>query len=198
METYKISDEDRAKLDALGNGKVWSVIREAAELMKPRDIMVFTDNPDELDRVRQLSIERGEEAPLAMEGHTIHYDGYKDQARDKKNTATLLPKGQKLSRGLNVVERESGLKEVLGFMKGCMKGKSMIVRFFCLGPTNSRFSLSALQITDSWYVAHSEDILYRPGYEQFKKMKDKDDFFHLGMQAVDSQLTSISQCARYR
>ncbi len=178
MAQYAISDEDREKLDALENEKVWSLIREAAELMKPRDIMVFTDDPHELDKVRQLSIQRGEEAPLAMEGHTVHYDSYNDQARDKKNTATLLPKGQTLSRGLNVVERESGLKEVLGFMDNSMKGKTMIVRFFCLGPTDSRFSLCALQVTDSWYVAHSEDILYRPGYEEFKKLKDKDDFFY--------------------
>jgi phosphoenolpyruvate carboxykinase (GTP) len=58
-----------------------------------------------------------------------------------------------------------------------MKGKECLVRFFCLGPTNSRFSISALQLTDSAYVAHSEDILYRPGYEQFKKLNGSDDFF---------------------
>ena len=178
MSSYKISDEDTIKLDALDNPKVWRVVNGAAELMKPDDILVFTDNPEDLARVRQLAIEHGEEKPLAIDGHTIHYDGYYDQARDKKNTATLLPAGETLSRGLNVVEREAGLKEVLGFMDGSMKGKTMILRFFCLGPTDSRFSISALQVTDSWYVAHSENILYRPGYEQFKRLKDKNDFFY--------------------
>ncbi len=178
MGSYTISEGDRAKLDALGNPKVWRVVDKAAELMGPKEVLVFTDDPGELDRVRQLAIESGEEKPLAMEGYTIHYDGYYDLARDKGNTAVLLPRGERLSRGLNVVEREAGLKEVLGLMDGAMRGKTMIVRFFCLGPADSRFSLCALQVTDSFYVAHSEDILYRPGYGQFKRLKDKDDFFY--------------------
>jgi phosphoenolpyruvate carboxykinase (GTP) len=54
----------------------------------------------------------------------------------------------------------------------------MLVMFFCLGPVDSKFSISALQITDSSYVGHSESILYRPGYEQFKKLNGSDKFFH--------------------
>ena len=59
-----------------------------------------------------------------------------------------------------------------------MQGKEAIIRFFCLGPINSRFSISALQITDSFYVCHSEDILYRTGYKQFKKLNGSKDFFY--------------------
>ena len=174
----KITNSDQAKLDALDNPKVWDVVNQAIELMKPDDVMIFDDSQKDMDKVRQLAIERGEEKKLALEGHTVHYDSYYDQARDKPHTATLLPEGETLSRGLNVVERETGLKEIYSFMDGSMQGKTMIVRFFCLGPTNSRFSISALQITDSFYVAHSEDILYRQGYEEFKRIKDKDDFFY--------------------
>ena len=50
-----------------------------------------------------------------------------------------------------------------------MKGRTMIVRFLSLGPTDSAFSIPCVQCTDSFYVAHSEDLLYRPGYEQFKR-----------------------------
>ena len=178
MADYKISDADFKKLDALKNPKVWKVIREAAELMKPDTVMVFDDSSADIEKVRILAIKYGEEAKLASEGHTIHYDGYWDQARDKANTATLLPQDQKLSRGLNVKERVSGLEEIFNIMDGAMNGKVMIVRFFCLGPTKSRFSIRALQITDSFYVAHSEDLLYRTGYDEFMNMPDKDDFFY--------------------
>ena len=174
----KIAKADQAKLEALNNPKVLNIINQAIELMKPNDVMIFDDSPEDIAKVRQLSIERGEEKKLATEGHTVHYDSYHDQARDKLHTATLLPAGESLSRGLNVVERESGLKEIYAFMDGAMSGKTMVVRFFCLGPTNSRFSISALQITDSFYVAHSEDILYRQGYEEFKRLKNKDNFFY--------------------
>ena len=188
--SYKISDVDKAKIDLLKNPKVSKAIEEAAKLMKPAEVIVINDDIADKARIRQLVLDNGEEKKIEMEGHTIHYDGwvtnsYHDQARDKGHTATLLPKGQTLSRGLNVIEREEGLKEVLGFMDGAMKGKTMVVRFFCLGPNNSEFSILALQVTDSTYVAHSEDILYRAGYTDFKEMKNKDDFFYLWHSAGD-------------
>jgi len=54
----------------------------------------------------------------------------------------------------------------------------MLILFYCLGPVNSKFSIPALQITDSAYVAHSENILYRQGYQEFKRLNGSKDFFH--------------------
>ena len=59
-----------------------------------------------------------------------------------------------------------------------MEDHECLVRFFCLGPKNSKFSILALQLTDSFYVAHSEDLLYRAGYEEFKELKGSNDFFY--------------------
>jgi phosphoenolpyruvate carboxykinase (GTP) len=178
--TWPISATDLAKIEDLENPKVIQVIDNAISLMNPDKVIVLTDDPAEREKFRENVVNLvHEEKKLAIEGHTIHYDGYHDQARDKAHTATLLPAGQTLSRGLNVVERDEGLKEILGFMDNAMSGKIMVVRFYCLGPTNSPFSIAALQITDSFYVAHSEDLLYRPGYEHFKNfLPDKDDFFY--------------------
>ncbi|MBA7652847.1 Phosphoenolpyruvate carboxykinase [GTP] [subsurface metagenome] len=78
---------------------------------------------------------------------------------------------------MNQIGREQGLAEIRGFFKGSMKGKEMIVRFFCLGPTQSPFSILCMQITDSFYVAHSDDLLYRCAYEQFKTIGEYDDIF---------------------
>jgi len=112
-----------------------------------------------------------------MEGHTIHFDGYCDQGRDKANTKYLLSKDVDWGIKVNSIEREKGLKEIYSYLDGSMVGKEMLVRFFSLGPTNSIFSLKALQITDSAYVAHSEDLLYRQGYEEFKKLNGSSNFF---------------------
>jgi phosphoenolpyruvate carboxykinase (GTP) len=51
-----------------------------------------------------------------------------------------------------------------------------------------------MQITDSFYVAHSEDLLYRPGYEEFKRLEDKDDFFYFWHSAgeLDERNTTIN------
>ena len=40
-----------------------------------------------------------------------------------------------------------------------------------------KFLCSGIQLTDSFYVAHSENLLYRPGYEQFKCLGSHCNFF---------------------
>ena len=175
-----INNEDLEKLRALENPEVEEVIEQFLKLCKPAKARVIDDSPEDIAYVRQLAIDNGEEMKVAIEGHTIHYDGFYDQARDKKNTRLLVPADEKENYGqhINTVNRDEGLKEVLEIMDGAMEGKTVLIRFFSLGPTKSRFSLLALQLTDSAYVAHSEDILYRMGYEEFKRRKG-DDFFYL-------------------
>ena len=58
-----------------------------------------------------------------------------------------------------------------------MKGKQAIVKLSCEGPTHSPFSIACAQMTDSFYVCHSEELLYRRGYEHFRRMEHKDKFF---------------------
>jgi len=173
----KLCSKDFSKLKALDNSHVLKLVERFVNLCKPSKVSVITDDPAEIKYVRLLALKNNEEQRLKTHGHTVHFDGYHDQARDKSHTAILMPAGQKLSRGLNTIERKAGLKEIFSLLDGAMKGKECLVRFFCLGPTNSRFSISALQLTDSAYVAHSEDILYRNGYEQFKRLRGSPDFF---------------------
>ena len=177
ISTEHLSPENRMKLEALQNPVVMEITERYLKVLKPKRVTVITDDAEDIRYVRQLALENGEEEKLGMEGHTIHYDGYHDQARDKQNTRVLVSPGMKMSKGINTIAREQGLEEVLEIMDGAMAGKEALVRFFCLGPLNSRFAMPALQITDSAYVAHSEDILYRTGYEQFKELKGSPDFF---------------------
>jgi len=173
----KMSEESFAKITALKNPHLIEFVAEFAELCNPDNIFVCGDSAEDKSLIRQTSIEKGEERALATEGHTIHFDGPKDQARDKANTKYLVGKGVNLGQRIKSVDKEEGTAEVLGNLKNSMEGKTMIVAFYCLGPVNSDFSLSCAQITDSYYVAHSENILYRPGYEQFKKLNGSDNFF---------------------
>ncbi len=177
IQLESLSPENREKLEALENTAVLEIVERYLKLLKPAKATVISDDPQDVRYIRELSLRNGEERPLSMEGHTVHYDGYHDQARDKQNTRVLVEPDMKMSKVINTVDREQGLKEVLGIMDGAMAGKEALVRFFCLGPLDSRFSIPALQITDSSYVAHSEDILYRTGYKQFKKLKGSKDFF---------------------
>jgi len=168
---------DLWKLEELNNQHVIKVVEEAIQLCKPTKVTVITDLKEDIAYLRNLAINNGEEKKLKMEGHTIHFDGYYDQGRDKANTKYLLSKDVDWGIKVNSIEKEKGLKEIYSYLDGSMAGKEMLVRFFSLGPNNSVFSLKALQITDSAYVAHSEDLLYRQGYEEFKKLNGSSDFF---------------------
>ncbi|MBD3256600.1 MAG: phosphoenolpyruvate carboxykinase (GTP) [Candidatus Lokiarchaeota archaeon] len=178
-----IDQANMNKLYILNNPHVIKIVKNFVSLCKPSKVTVITDAEDDIAYVREKCIEIGEERNLKTEGHTIHFDGfvsmkYHDQARDKENTRILVPKGEYASPWINTIDREEGLNEVLTIMDGCMEGHECLVRFFCLGPKDSKFSILALQLTDSFYVAHSEDLLYRKGYEEFKKLKGSDEFFY--------------------
>ncbi|MFW9900323.1 MAG: phosphoenolpyruvate carboxykinase (GTP) [Candidatus Thorarchaeota archaeon] len=179
-----INSKNLEKLDALENQHVLKVVKQFVSLCKPSKVTVITDSKKDISYVRKRAVELGEEIELNLKGHTVHFDAFytmsnHDQARDKENTQVLVPEDEvELYPWINTMEREKGLKEILEIMDGCMKGHECIIRFFCLGPKNSKFSILALQMTDSFYVGHSEDILYRPGYEEFKKLNGSDDFFY--------------------
>ncbi len=175
--TDKADAESLTKLEALGNDKLNRFVADAVELCQPDAVKVFSDDPEDVAAIRQWAIDNNEETPLAIDGHTIHFDGYNDQARDKEATKYLVPKGMDFDRSLNYTDREEGLEEIMGFFEGSMKGKTMLVLFLCLGPVDSPFSIPCVQITDSAYVAHSETILYRMGYGQFKKLNGGGEFF---------------------
>jgi phosphoenolpyruvate carboxykinase (GTP) len=169
---------DLQKLKELNNQHVIKVVEEAIQLCKPAKVVVITDSKEDIAYVRKLTLINGEEKKLKMEGHTIHFDGYYDQGRDKAHARYLVSKDIDWGIEVEYTEKEKGLKEIHSFFDGSMKGKEMLVRFFSLGPANSIFSLKALQITDSAYVAHSEDLLYRPGYEEFKRFNGSNEFFY--------------------
>ena len=168
---------NQEKLKNLNNEHIIAKVQEAIKLCKPAKVTVITDSKEDTNYVRELALGIGEEKKLKMEGHTIHFDGYYDQGRDKPHTKYLLSKDVNWGLGVNYIEKDKGIKEVNSFLDGSMAGEEMLVRFFSLGPTDSVFSLKALQITDSAYVAHSEDLLYRQGYEEFKKLNGSSDFF---------------------
>jgi len=173
----KLTEENYNKLFALNNPKMHEFITDAIELTGAASVYVCADSDTDREYIRRRAVELGEEMQLNTEGHTCHFDGYNDQARDKSRTKYLLPAGSDLGASLNSIEKQAGVEEVRSFLKGSMAGREMLVLFFCLGPVDSDFSIACVQITDSPYVAHSESILYRSGYEQFRKLGDSPDFF---------------------
>ena len=176
----KLSAADFKKLSAINNPNVHEFIAKENDLCHPKDIFICSDSAEDITHIRKQAIATGEEqAILTLQGQTVHFDGEHDQGRDRQATKYLVPKGVTLSKALNQMDRQEGLAEVTGILRGSMAGKTMIVRFVSLGPQDSVFTILGLQCTDSWYVAHSENLLYRPGYDQFVKAGPKSDFLRV-------------------
>lgn len=173
-----MNKQNLQKLLDLKNKYAVEIVKKYIDICKPDKVTILSGTPADNEYVRQLSINTGEEHHLSTPGHTYHFDGLYDQGRDKEQTKVLLPEGQTIGKHINTGNRKSCLTEIFELLNGSMKGKEMLILFYCLGPLNSRFSIPALQITDSAYVAHGENILYRPGYEEFKKLAGSADFFH--------------------
>ncbi len=173
-----MSPKSYRKLIELENQRLFNFVGEYTELCDPDSVYMCDDSSEDAEYIRQESLRAGEEKPLAKEGHTIHFDGYDDQGRAPGATknlvaAELVP----LMGALLAKERQEGLAEVMQILKGIMKGKQAIVKLSCEGPTRSPFSIPCAQMTDSFYVAHSEDLLYRRGYEHFRLMGPRERFF---------------------
>ena len=193
----KMDEASLRKLTALKNDEVNAFVAYAIELCQPETVWVGDDSAEDAAYCRQLAIDNKEELPLAIEGHTVHFDSYYDQARRKEVTKYLVPKGETLDPKLNQVERSVGLKEIEDLQRGSYKGRTMLIRFFCLGPANTVFAIPCLQITDSAYVAHSEDMLYRPGYEEFKRQSAAGDFEFFKFRHCTGAVTERMTCKNH-
>jgi phosphoenolpyruvate carboxykinase (GTP) len=165
------------KIKKIGNKFLINFITDIVEILKPDSIFMCSDTDDDFDYIREKAIKDNEESKLLINGHTVHFDGEKDQARDKRMTKFLVENDSELGKGFNTLNRDEGLEETLNIMSGIMKGKELLILLFTLGPADSEFTIPAVQLTDSSYVAHSEIILYRPGYEEFRRKGDFKGFF---------------------
>jgi len=189
----RLEKEQYDKLMRIDNPELHEFIAKYIEHCNPEKVFVCTDSEEDIKYIREITVKNGEETQLANKNHTIHFDNYNDQARDKQNTKILLPEGIKLDKAINTAKRKESLEEIHEIMKDIMKGKEVYIRFFCLGPTNSEFSQPVMQMTDSAYVAHSEDLLYRQGFEEFVRQGRNARFFKIVHSAGELDVRATSK-----
>ena len=163
----KLDESNLKKLMKVDDPRLHHFIARYIHICQPASVFVASDSKNDIEYIKEAAIRNREEAPTKIRGHTIHFDAYRDQARDKENTRYLLEEPGQLGPELNTMNREEGLIEIHEILEGIMEGRELYLRFFCLGPTKSEFSIPCLQLTDSAYVAHAEDLLYRQGYDEF-------------------------------
>jgi phosphoenolpyruvate carboxykinase (GTP) len=163
----KLDAASLAKLDKIKTEEALIKIANAIAFCQPDSVFITTGSPEDGAAIRKMSLEKGEEKPLAMDGHTIHYDLPQEQGRIVDRTFYIVNEGVETSVLAKTMPRDEAWAYVKQHMTGIMKGKTMFVGFFSRGPAGAKLAFPAIQISSSTYVLHSGDLLYRNVYDKF-------------------------------
>jgi phosphoenolpyruvate carboxykinase (GTP) len=176
-----LTAEHLSRIQKIKNTEVIIKIANAIAMCEPDDIFVNTGSEKDRQFIRELALKKGEEAPLAMSRHTIHFDLPEEQGRIIDRTYYIANKDEEISSLANRMDRMDALAEVRDKMVQIMKGKTMIIGFYVRGPIGSPVSNPALEITSSTYVSHSAEILYRNAYRAFDQEVERSGHFFVNV-----------------
>jgi phosphoenolpyruvate carboxykinase (GTP) len=174
----KLDAENLGKLGTIRHDQVLLKIANAIALGQPDKVFVNTGSAEDLQWVRNKALEKGEEAPLAMKDHTIHFDLPQEQGRIIDRTFYIVNDGEPTNALASTLPRQEALEYVVQNMSGMMKGMTLIVGFYARGPVGALATVPALEITTSAYVSHSAEILYRNCFDKLDQEIDRRGYFY--------------------
>lgn len=173
-----VDTTNRTKLSCIKNEQALIKIANAIEVCNPDQVFINSGTPEDIQWIREYSLEKGEEKSLAKPGHTIHYDLPQDQARLVNQTFYIINKDEKISSLAKFVLRDDAIEYLQTYLKGIMKGKTMMVGFFSRGPVGAPASIPAIEVSSSGYVFHSGELLYRNCFNKFDAEVERKGVFY--------------------
>ncbi|PHR26655.1 MAG: phosphoenolpyruvate carboxykinase (GTP) [Desulfotalea sp.] len=162
-----IDSVNREKLNRITNEEALIKIANAISMCRPDNVFINTGTPEDVQWIRDYSLQQGEEKKLAKAGHTIHYDLPQDQARLVKQTFYIINEGDNMSSLAKTILRDEATEYIKEFMPGIMAGKTLMVGFYSRGPVGAEATMPAIEISSSGYVLHSAELLYRNRFADF-------------------------------
>jgi phosphoenolpyruvate carboxykinase (GTP) len=166
LEKY-LNDRQYRRIRSVEHPEVLKKIANAIALCRPETVFVNTGSEEDRAFIKTMALEKMEEKPLAMHGHTIHFDLPQEQGRIVDRTYYIADPAEDISSLANRMDRPTALSQVRENMTGIMINKVMIIGFYMRGPVGSPVSNPALEITSSAYVSHSAELLYRNAFHDF-------------------------------
>lgn len=175
------SDEiNRKKFKAITDLSILLTVANTIHLCRPEHVFINTGSQEDVQFIRDLALEGGEEFPLPMPGHTYHFDLKEEQGRIVDRTFYIAEEGfeDEISSLALFKPRNEVKKELAADLPGIMEGKTMLVGFYSRGPLGSQASDPAIEITSSAYVMHSAELLYRNIYKDFNNAVLERGYFY--------------------
>jgi phosphoenolpyruvate carboxykinase (GTP) len=154
-------------------------VKEVAALAAPDRIVYCDGSPEEGARLTQECVESGELIPLnqqKMPGCYLHRSASHDVARTEHLTFICTNSQEDAGPNNNWMAPADARAKLTPLFKGAMKGRTMYVVPFLMGPPGSRFSKVGVEITDSKYVVLNMRIMTRVGLVALDHLGKNDDF----------------------
>jgi phosphoenolpyruvate carboxykinase (GTP) len=155
------------------NRHVQKWIEQCVELCQPDNVFWCDGSPEE----KQTLLNRGVKDGVLIELNQqklpncyLHRSNPNDVARSEQATFICTPSQDMAGATNNWMETRAAYAKLRGLFAGCMKGRTMYVVPFVMGPIGSPLAKVGVELTDSVYVAVSMGIMTRMGSVAWKQL----------------------------
>jgi len=154
-------------------------VKEIAALTTPDQIVYCDGSAEEGERLTKECLATAELIELnqkKMPGCYLHRSATHDVARTEHLTFISTEQQEDAGPNNNWMAPADARAKVTPLFKGAMKGRTMYVVPFLMGPPGSRFSKVGVEITDSKYVVLNMRIMTRVGKIALEHLDSTGDF----------------------